>query len=630
MIQTLFPAGNAIARANLVQGMQLVSLFDLPVVLVADAVPPGLELHPLPDSGPLTVPIPVPFLPGMDSIEVESASLAIAGGVTERQADARRTGDEIEVKLPGADATASLRRLVIDGFRLTSEAAGLAPDRNAPFLVKETGGSGLVTGEASAVVPFLHLLVQPLDGSSAGAPAAAAPRFDMPGSGRARYGPALAGATLSVSAVSGGAVSLTLSTAPALSGTGFRIAFVHATDGKGASIHGGLPNETAGWPHWSMTGAHAAFATRPRDVEAMLAGPGPDAPAAVGSFPGPMPTARTDIDMTPAMRAIARAALPVAAGDDLGLRLQVTAAAGGDMRIAVPRPRLRYVKRPLAAPEVLALRGSRGELRLAVPHGLTPNGIGLLVDGRYGIPRLLDSVALPIGRVAVGYRLTPGRRLALPLALTTAEQLLPLRRLAVHGRSEGPAALLLGLAQGHGAVPGAAHGEPVAIAVEAGPAMDWHRGEWRAPALAPPHPARLFLTIEVTHGAFLMAVDTAGEAAARMAAAAGGWDTAAAPPLAAAWVDEADPVTGAPAPLHPLDLDGPGGPLNRDIAGVAGGSRPPGFILSWLAAAPAHAALLAAIGAGGGTLSLGFSSRRDVDLTLSDATLTYDPWAARG
>ncbi len=607
MILTLYPAGAtltpmpALQAAGMQMGMQIVSLLDVAMFGGDERVPPGLERYALPDSGPLLLPVPVPLLPGMDAVEVQEARLTLAGGSRETEAAATRTAaGEIEVRFPGGDTTATLKRLRVDGFRLTVAGASLA---------------GLGNGDA------LHMIVQVLEGSRAGPPAAAAPHFAMPGGGGSRYGPALGGASLAVGAVVAGAAPLTLSLAPPLAASAFRIALVKP--GEDAA----LPNESTGWRDWAMTGATAFFSTRPRDVAVTLAGPG-GAPAAVASFPGAMPADATAIDLTPAMRAMARTALAAATGDDLGLAVQISAAAGGDMLAAIARPRVRYVKRLLAQPQPMILRGNRAELRLAVPGGLVPSGLSLAIDGRYGVPRLLDSVALPTGRQRNGYRLVPGRRLAVPLGLTAAEQLLPLRRLAAFGRAEAPAALLLGLALGHGAVPGAAHGEPVAVPVAATSEMGWHRGEWRLPALAPPHAERLFLTVEVTHGAFLLATDPAagGEA---LLDEGGGWMAAIAAPLVAAWVDEADPATGAPAPLHPLDLDGPAGPLNRDVAGVLGGARPPNFVLNWLAVAPAHAAMLAAVGAAAGDFALGFSCRRDVDLTLSDGMLTYDPWGAR-
>jgi len=602
MIMTLFPAGALLVpmQAVRVTGMQMVSLLDVALFFAEERVPPGLERHTLPDAGPLVLPVAVPLLPGMDAVEVDEARLTLAGGSREVDAPGVRTAaGEIDVRLPGGDPTATLKRLRVEGFQLTA-AASLA---------------GIGTG------PALHMIVQLLEGARAGPPAAAAPHFAMPGGGGARYGPALGGASLSASAASGGATSLTLGLSPQLAGEAFRVALV--MPGEDAA----LPNESTGWPHWSMSGATATFRTRPRDVAVTLAGPG-GAPAAVANFPGAMPADATAIDLTPAMRAMARAAMGTATGGDLGLSVQIVAAAGGDMLAAIARPRVRYVKRPLISPEPLALRGRRGELRLAVPAGLVPNGLSLAIDGRYGIPRLLDCAALPTGRLRTGYRLVPGRRVAMPVLLTSAEQLLPLRRLAAFGRAEAPAALLLGLADGIGAVPGAAHGEAVAVPVVPATEMDWHRGEWQLPALAAPHQERLFLTIEVTHGAFLLAVDPAAGGDA-LFSEGGGWTPALAPPLMAAWVDEADPATGAPAPLHPLDLDGPSGPLNRDVAGVAGGLRPPNFVLNWLAVAPAHAAMLAAVGDAGGDFALGFSCRRDVDLTLSDVMLTYDPWGAR-
>jgi hypothetical protein len=606
----------------------LLSVLDAPF-LIMDSTPAGLSPREVEPGSPFLEPIPVPLLPGMDEIEVESASLAVAGGVSERQVNGSLGSGKVDLKLQQpAGISGALSRVEIKGFRL-SENGKVLGNSASHVAFRDIGGDTVAGAMQGVGNVFLHVLAQALEGSSAGPPVAAAPEFAMPGGGRMGYGPALGGAFLDLGAPAGGSLPVTTSFSPPLAGRSFRLSFGVA--GAGTTATSGLPNEAAPFVGWQASEVVAVFRTRPEDVEFSLTAPGA-APAVVASYPGELPAARGDTDLTPAFRAAAKAALANAQGDDLGIQLSIASPTGGKVLLALPRPILRYIRRPLAGPEPLDLSTGFAELAFDLPIGLRPIGLSFAIDGRYGSARPLDAVMFPSGAPRAGYRLVPGRRVAIPFMLTQAEQLLPLSRLGAFGRSEGEGELLVSLFSGNDRAPAIRYGAPVSIPLQADLDMTWHGAAWTgAPPPPPPHAERLWLVLEAAYGAFLLAIEpgAAPHGALLSEDSGGSWSETIAAPLVGAWVDEIDPVTGEPAPLRALDLHGPAGLLNGDLVDVVGKHRPAAFSLRWVALAPAHAALMTQIAEAEGPFSLRFACRRDVSLTVSDALLIYDPWSAR-
>lgn len=604
---------------------ELLTVLDSP--FSANAVPRGLSARALAPPEPLIEPIPVPFLPGMDEVEVDGASLLLAGGVTNRVVDAiSKPGDKWSLALTQpAGVSGALSRIAITGFRLTTTTHALGNSKASAAFLDVASNKMVADRAAPANSIFAHFMIR----TPTGPPIAAAPEFAMPGAGGRHYGPALGGVSMQTGAIAGDGLPVTLAVSPPLAGRTFDLAMGSIADDKGKTPIGGLPTDAGDFGAWEATQVRATFRTRPEDVEVALVGPGTAAPAVVASFPGELQGQTSETDLTPALRAMAKAALAAATGGDLGLHLKITGKSDGEICLAVPRPRLRYIRRPMVGPEALRLMGAREALLLDLPRGLVPGGISFAIDGRYGLARLTDASPTAEPSPCIGYRLAVGRRIALPFALSAVERLLPLRRLAAHGRAEGRGELLLSLYRGDGAVPGERYREPVAVALEPGTRMVWHRAEWSGPGLVGPHPEKLWLVVEASHGVFLQAVGAGGAGALLAEAGGAQWTDAIAPPLLQAWVDEADPATGEPAPLHALDLHGPTGLLNGDIADVVGKRKPGAFALRWLALGTAHAGLMHEIAANEGAFALNFSCRRDVTLNVSDAALTYNPWTAR-
>ena len=619
-----FKSGVAAANTN----FMLLSVLEAPFVTGFEAEPPGLSPREVQPGAPLSEPIPVPLLPGMDDIEIESANVAVAGGGTDSTVSGTLSNGTVDLRLQSpAGVSGSLRRIDISGFKLTQGNAPLGNSASdAAFL--DASGS-MAVGTPIGDPRYLHLLLQPLSGNTPGPPIAALPRFDMPGGGKMGYGPALGGGFLSLGTLSGGALPVTADFAPALTGRAFRMGLANSPNGTSPTA--GLPNEASPFAGWQASEITATFRTRPEDVQLSLSGPGA-APATVATYPGEMPAARSDTDLTPAFRAAAKAALLNATGEDLGISLAIASPTGGKVLLSVPRPRLRYVRRPLPDPAPVSLETGIAELPLDLPRGLKPMGLSFALDGRYGPSRRIDAAPLPQGAIRQGYRLVPGRRMTVPLALTQTEQLLPFARLAVFGRCEAAGELLLSVYHGGDPAPSRRLGPPVAVTMEPDLRMAWHAAPWAgAPPPSPPHPARVWLVIEIAHGAFLQGIDPSLPAdGARLSEAEdGSWSEINAPPLTGAWVDEIDPATGEPAPLHALDLHGPDGLLNGDLVDVVGKNRPAAFSLRWVALAPTHDSLMSQIAAGDAPFALRFTCRRDVSMTVSDVLLTYDPWAAR-
>jgi len=607
----------------------LLSVLEAPFFANLETEPPGLTPREVQPGVALLEPIPVPLLPGMDDIEVESASIAFAGGATDSVVSGTLSGGTVDLRLRSpAGTSGALRRIEINGFKLIQSDAPLGiSSGNAAFLDATSGAMAI--GQPPGDPRYLHLMLQALDGNKPGPPIAALPRFDMPGGGDMDYGPALGGGNMSLGPLASGSLPVTAEFAPTLAGRAFRLGL--AKSPNGTSPTAGLPNEATLFSGWQASEIKAIFRTRPEDVQISLAGPGAP-PTTVATYPGEMPAARSDTDLTPAFRAAAKAALLNAPGGDLGISLSIVSPTGGKVLLAVPRPRLRYIRRPLAAPAPISLATGFAELPLDLPRRLKPLGLSFALDGRYGPSRRIDSSPFPQGAIRQGYRLVPGRRMTVSLTLSQTEQLLPLARLAVFGRCEAAGELLLSLYHGGDTTPTRRMGPPVAVTMVPGLTMDWHGAPWAgAPPPAPPHPAKLWLVIEVGHGAFLQGIDQNLPADGALLCESDGasWSQVNASPPAGIWVDEIDPATGEPAPLHALDLHGPHGLLNGDLVDVVGKNRPAAFSLRWVAMAPAHDDLLSEIAAADAAFALRFACRRDVSMTVSDAVLTYDPWTAR-
>jgi hypothetical protein len=169
------------------------------------------------------------------------------------------------------------------------------------------------------------------------------------------------------------------------------------------------------------------------------------------------------------------------------------------------------------------------------------------------------------------------------------------------------------------------------LQVSASDAPAWHRIEYPAPGLLPPHPAALWLVARATRGVFWWHGALDSDGFTQRSDDEGGTHTGVAGrPALHVSVRETDVPSGNPSPLHPVSLAWRDGGLNADVVGVQGkeASLPPQFRRFWIAERASQQTFLNGIGGAGGVLRLTFACQRDVDLTVSEAVLTYDPWNA--
>jgi hypothetical protein len=596
-------------------GFLSVQALPMPVLQFAlsEAPDPGALLE-FPSGGETReVAVPVPFLPGMDEVEVGSATASIGSRAVERPTDhAGPTGTSAALSFtpPMAGAPVALLRIEIEGFSAGTEA--MPRTLAAPGLVLSwAAGSATATPGPLPAAQALHLLASP----ASGPPFLAAPAFPMPGAGGALYGNALGGCALAATQAADGSVRLVLTPdagAPPLSA-------VRLTVVRLAPAAPQLPNEGTPVP-WRARSIRAIWRLHPAalKVEAAAAGRA----VLVAELPGDPGRPMAGIDFAAALRGLARAAYDAAGGAaELGVALRVTATGPGAARLRLDRAGLRYLRRPLARPERLLLRGAPAGLALAgAGPGLRPVALDLALEGRFLPERLTDASddAPPLPRR--GLVAEAAIRLARRTTLTEPERALPLVRFAVFGRAAVPTELLLTLHAGDALRIGPPLGPAAALTLVAAAAPAWLLAPLAAP-IAPPLPPVVWLVAQVPRGRFLWHGAAADDDSALFSGDAGGaWADAATRPALQLAVRE--PVA-APLPL-PLrwEAAGQAGSLAADAAG--GG---PAFQRRLLLAEDTVPAALAAVAAA--PLLLRFGCRRDVDLAVSAATFAYNPWTAR-
>ncbi|UFN46883.1 hypothetical protein LPC08_12670 [Roseomonas sp. OT10] len=558
------------------------------------------------------VPVPIPFLPGMEEVEVTEAAGAVGPRPIERTTNhAGPTGNGSSVTLsltpPVAGAPVSLLRVEIQGFSLPAEGSAarvLRPD-TGPDLSWPANSDRADPGSAGNPV---YLLLSPADGP----PFLATPAFPMPGSGAALYGNALGGGRLAATRQSDGRVDLVLTPTGAAALAALRLTVSRLPPDKPA-----LPNE-AQPVTWRATAIRAVWQLRPvaLKVEAVAAGKA----VTVAQLPGDPGQRFVPLDFAAAARGLTGPAYAAPAGNDLGLALRVTATGPGAARLRVDRLGVRYLRRPITRPERIALRGAVHSLPLAGAAGLRPVALDLAVQGKFLPERLTDASDDAPPQSRQGLLAQEGLRLARRTSLTEAERALPLVRLALFGRAAEPCELLATLHAGDTLRVGAPLAPPVALTLA--PAADpaWHLAVLAAPIL-PPLPPVVWLVAQAGKGRFLWHGAVAEDDSALVSADAGGsWADGATRPAMQLAVREAT-ATARPLPLR-WEGGGASGLLAADLAGGAA----PDFARRLLLAGDA-AALLAALAQGPLTLSL--ACRRDVDLSVTEATLAYNPWTAR-
>jgi hypothetical protein len=613
--------------------------YDAPV---AAALPEGTPL--VFDSANQTreLDVPIPRLAGLDDLELDRVGFDIWS--VPHEADVSVAGQPsngaVTLNLGSPQgATVRLERIEINDLRITASAtetfviqgSGAAGTRaNVVYGWNATEGKTTITPNGDPGTSWqVHFLVRPAAGGAFGPPAAAAPHFAMPGEGGGMYGPALGGASASLLEDVSGKIKAVLRLDPPLDGNRFSLLLGHT---RQVAANGGLPNEVVA-AAWSAANVVGVFDIRPASVRvkatAVAAGEETPVVAEFPSDPGATPVA---VDFAGVARSLLKRAYPASQGSDLGLKLLFTAGSPGQLRVRLGSASARYLSRPLeGVPASLSLRGAPESIDPVVSDAFRPAALSFTIDGVYGPARLtLDSdTAVPDGRH--GFRVSPGIRIGRLVALTAVEANLPVIRLGLFGRASAPSELLLALHKGDEIRIGPAIGEPLSLEIEPSPTPGWHRKAFAAPGLLPPQPRMLWLVVRATRGAFWWhgALDSAGSTQ-RSEDDGSTFSQVTGRPLLHVSVVEADSQTGNPTPAFPVALRWRDGLLNADVVGVAGheASLPPEFRRFWIAERSAHAAFLDAMPSLGGLLTLTFSCQRDVELTISDAVLTFNPWNA--
>lgn len=591
---------------------------------------------------PWILPVPIPRLAGLDAIEVGHAGFRIASAAYLRRQSVAATapsGGAVTVSLTGAAAgqAVALQLLAVTGLVVPPSGAtnyALRGDNQTVYWTVDAGSGDVVsqTSAPTGTIHHLHVLIRPRVGGANGPPSAAVPAFAMPGAGSSLYGPALGGASLNVQRRSGGRIDLAIDLAPAQPMSACQV-FI-GTAAKG-SPHEGLPNEVAAVT-WTADSIEGTFDLRPAGITitAHAGSMDPADGALVAQFDTDPGAAPLDVDFAPVCRALLTDSYPTSQGADLGLALRVAVAAPCALRLQLESVAIRYVHRPLAGGAAPALRGAAETIQVPVPASLRPQGASFRLDGRYGPARLVNAADDATAASRQGFRVAGACRIARRLGLSPKERTLPLARIGVFGRASEDGELLI--SRHGGSVPriGARIGAPLSLPIGAAPAPAWHRVEIMAADALPPHPDAIWIVVEATKGVFWWhadlddaPADPTESLAQRSTDSGATWSHLGGRPLLHAWVTEIDPATGEPAPVLPLSLAWDDGVLNADVVGVAAS---PGaeFTRLWVAEGAAHGAFLDGIADLDSGLGLHLACRRDVDLSISDLVLTYDPWTA--
>ncbi len=589
------------------------------------------------------LPVPIPRLAGLDEIEIERVGFDLSTAEQEEEFSVagKPANGAVTLSFQGAAGgagvagAARLKRIDIEDLSIVSTAtdsfyvAGGGGNLARVVYGWDAGKSAAVTvpdgdpGEANAI----HVLLRPSSGSGFGPPSHAAPAFALQGAGAGMYGPALGGASLTLVKRDSGQVDATLTLSQPLGATRVQMLLGHAGQ---KSADAGLPTDVVPVT-WSAANVKATFDARPSAIEVRGAvGTGGETPL-VAQFPGDPGGSPVAVDFAPVARSLLKKAYPTSQGTDLGLKLLFTAAAPGTLRVNLGTAKARYLSRPLAhGPAEVALRGAPETVGLLITPGLKPAAVSLTIDGTFGPGRLTLDSDTEVPDARHGLRVAGPVRVARQLALTAAEAGMPLLRLGLWGRASEKTEALLTLHKGDRIRIGAAVAPPVSLEILPADRAGWHRVEFAAPGLLPPHPQALWLIVRTTHGAFWWhgAPEPTGFTQ-RSPDDGATFSSVPGRPIVHVSVKEIDTPGGTPWPLSPVALGWRDGGLNADLAEIANRPVASGaqFRRFWIAQR-GPAAFLDSIAGLGGVFELTFGCRRDLDLSVSDAVLTYDPWNA--
>ena len=629
-------------------GLQVQSVSALPVYSMQfQAMQLAGEILEFAEAGQtLSLPVPVPRLAGLDELQVEQVGFDLSSASYEDETtvsaqNVSADGLSVAYSAP-ANAPANLLRIEIQGLSIPAS-------ESATYVVKGGGTSGsdshvvyrwdaeeektaAEVGGDIGDADYLHFLIRPAVNGNFGPPMAAVPYFAMPGKGGAMYGPALGGASLALYHDDSGVVRAVLRFPAPLASGSFKLLIGKASEGS-KSEHGGLPNDVEGIA-WSAENVIAYYDVRPAGVTvtANVIGGSSDEPvvARFDTDPGGTPV---HVDFAPVARSLLKAAYPSSSGDDLGLQLNFVSDSPGKIRVDLADAAARYLRYPLGDTALSSsLKGAPEHVEIPVNENLKPSGFSFAIDGVFGPARLVAAADDAPQKARQGFRVAETIRIGRRMALDQGERNLPLARIAVFGRASEAGELLLTLHGGDPTRIGPPLAGPLSIPLQASPAPKWHRIEFPSPGLLPPHPEAVWIVAQASHGVFWWYADFEQPGPCQRSQDDGGsWSKIEAKPMSQLAVFEIDDQ-GNPSPVDAVSLAWTDGILNADIVGVGdqADNHPPEFRRFWVAQVPAHDAFLNRIPELGGILRLGFSCRRDVDLSLSQAVLVYNPWEAGG
>jgi hypothetical protein len=588
-----------------------------------------------------TMPVPIPRLAGLDELEVEQVSFDLSSATYEdtKTVNAQNVspdGLSITYSPDVAGSPVSLIRIEIEDLKLPASAS-------KTYVVAGNGANGSVNrveyrfdsdnnrvnaevNGSTGGAEYVHFLVRPKSNGSFGPPMAAAPYFDMPGQGGGMYGPALGGAALSVFN-NGGKIKAVLILSPSIPVAALKL-MIGASSESSSNIHGGLPNEVVGIS-WSANSVTAKYDVRPKGVSITASVPNSADEPIVSRFdtdPGNTPL---NIDFAPVARSLLKSSYPSSSGSDLGLQLNFTCDSPANLRVNLSAASARYLRRPLGEDtEALSLQGATEHVDLPIPQNLKPSGMSFTIDGTYGPARLVLAADNALLNARHGFHVANTIQLARRMSLTNVERQLPLARVALFGRASEEGELLVSLHGGGEMRIGSPIGEPVSIPLFPSPQPDWHRAVFPVDKMLPPHPDAVWVVAKVTRGVFWWHATMEDQNVTQRSSDAGeSWTMVAAKPALQLAVTEVD-EQGNPSPLQPLALTWEDGVLNTDIVGVSGQARQmaPQFRRYWVAQQGVHQSFLDRVSELGSLLTLGFACRRDVELSLSNTVLVYNPW----
>lgn len=587
--------------------------------------------------------VSVPHLPGMSELAVTHASLQLHATPVDLppvSSSAGSMSSEHTLSFGAAQGepfTGALRQLTVRGFEPSvskDQKLGLRSSHGAQGLSwawDEEKKKIVATWGAGPSGETLHLMLLPSGGASS-APMAAAPSFAMPSNKASLYGPVLGGATLELRQGQGGGYDVVLQLNPPLPVAAVRL-FLGS---EGPNKSGALPQEV-GPISWKAQKLEGLWQGIPSDVSLQAQAGGDTAP--VADFPGAFPGGTQQVDFSPAARSLFKKLYSPQGATPPRLALQLSAKAAGKLEAHNVSVAARYRFFPLPGQGLaVSLRGAPVSVQVPLRQGLRPEAFSVTLDGMFGAGLRTKAADESLSELSRGLRMDSHVLVARWMPLTAEERKLPLLRLSLLGRASVPTEARVSLHTGDAHRVGPPLGKPLTLRLQPSTEPAWHTGEIPTglPSLLP---AGLWAVVQVPRGVlwwYARFDGAAGEGPLGMRSTDGGatWEPSPARPVLQLHVEKLDPATHLPTPL-PLRLTGLGQVLSPDVlalapaqAGTASRSfRLEGVALLGTRLAKQHA--LDTLGAGA-FVTLTFSCERDVDFRLLDATLAYDPWAAKG